>query len=143
MINNPVQDAKTFEDKVTTLIDYLVKGLMFEQAPGNDKYITEVVNSSVQTDINMLLMKYNMIPLDLSILKRFWVEVKYDKTENKFVRHYSLDLERLLKNLSNSHSAEYQYLQLGDRIINEGVMIENKRTGVGCLTVINADFVYD
>lgn len=38
---------------------------------------------------------------------------------------------------------EQQYLNLGRRIIEEGVMIANKRTGVGCLTVINADMVYD
>lgn len=38
---------------------------------------------------------------------------------------------------------EQQYLDLCQRIIDEGTMIENKRTGKGCLTVINADFEYD
>ena len=38
---------------------------------------------------------------------------------------------------------EQQYLNLCRRILDEGVMIENKRTGKGCLTVINADFEYD
>lgn len=32
-----------------------------------------------------------------------------------------------------------EYLDLCDRIINEGVLIKNERTGVNCLTVINAD----
>ncbi|MEY0231464.1 thymidylate synthase [Providencia manganoxydans] len=36
-----------------------------------------------------------------------------------------------------------QYLELCQRIINEGQWIENKRTGVRCLTVINADLEYD
>ncbi|UDG81141.1 Thymidylate synthase [Candidatus Hartigia pinicola] len=36
-----------------------------------------------------------------------------------------------------------QYLQLCKRIINDGEWDENKRTGVRCLTVINADFEYD
>jgi thymidylate synthase len=36
-----------------------------------------------------------------------------------------------------------QYLDLCQRIIDEGTMIRNKRTGKGCLTVINADFEYD
>ncbi|MFT6905831.1 MAG: thymidylate synthase [Oleiphilaceae bacterium] len=36
-----------------------------------------------------------------------------------------------------------QYLDLCERIINEGVWVDNKRTGKRCLTVINADFVYD
>lgn len=36
-----------------------------------------------------------------------------------------------------------QYLKLGERILNEGVIVENKRTGVKCLTVINADLEYD
>lgn len=38
---------------------------------------------------------------------------------------------------------EQQYLSLCQRIINEGVWVENKRTGKKCLTVINADFEYD
>jgi thymidylate synthase len=42
-----------------------------------------------------------------------------------------------------SNFLENQYLELCNRIIKEGVMIENERTGKGCLTVINADFVYD
>ncbi|MCG9711384.1 thymidylate synthase [Shewanella insulae] len=36
-----------------------------------------------------------------------------------------------------------QYLALCERIINEGVWIENERTGKRCLTVINADLEYD
>ena len=35
-----------------------------------------------------------------------------------------------------------QYLQLCNRIIDEGVWVENERTGKRCLTVINADLVY-
>jgi thymidylate synthase len=35
------------------------------------------------------------------------------------------------------------YLDLGHRIINEGVWIENKRTGVRCLTVINHTLEYN
>jgi thymidylate synthase len=36
-----------------------------------------------------------------------------------------------------------QYLELCQRIINEGVWVENERTGKRCLTVINADLEYD
>jgi thymidylate synthase len=36
-----------------------------------------------------------------------------------------------------------QYLDLCQRIIKEGVWIENKRTDKRCLTVINADLTYD
>lgn len=36
-----------------------------------------------------------------------------------------------------------QYLDLCQRIINEGKWIRNKRTGVRCLTIINADLEYD
>lgn len=36
-----------------------------------------------------------------------------------------------------------QYLELCQRIIDEGVWVENKRTGKRCLTVINADLTYD
>ncbi len=36
-----------------------------------------------------------------------------------------------------------QYLDLCQRIINEGHWIENKRTGKRCLTVINADLTYN
>ena len=38
---------------------------------------------------------------------------------------------------------EEQYLNLGKRLLEEGVWIENKRTGTRCLTLINADFEYD
>jgi thymidylate synthase len=38
---------------------------------------------------------------------------------------------------------EQQYLDLGERILEEGVWVENKRTGVRCLTIINADLEYD
>ncbi len=36
-----------------------------------------------------------------------------------------------------------QYLELCRRIVDEGVWIENERTGKRCLTVINADLSYD
>jgi len=36
-----------------------------------------------------------------------------------------------------------QYLELCNRIINEGTWIENERTGKRCLTVINADLTYN
>ncbi len=36
-----------------------------------------------------------------------------------------------------------QYLELCQRIIDEGEWVENKRTGKRCLTVINADLTYD
>ncbi|GDY27782.1 thymidylate synthase [Agarivorans sp. Toyoura001] len=36
-----------------------------------------------------------------------------------------------------------QYLDLCQRIVNEGTWIENERTGKRCLTVINADLEYD
>lgn len=38
---------------------------------------------------------------------------------------------------------EQQYLDLCQRIIDEGIWVENKRTGTRCLTVINADLQYD
>lgn len=37
----------------------------------------------------------------------------------------------------------HQYLSLCQRIIDQGVWIENQRTGKKCLTVINADLTYD
>ena len=37
----------------------------------------------------------------------------------------------------------HQYLALCQRIIDQGVWIENQRTGKKCLTVINADMQYD
>ena len=36
-----------------------------------------------------------------------------------------------------------QYLDLCQRIIDQGVWVENERTGKRCLTVINADLTYD
>ncbi|MGR5151216.1 thymidylate synthase [Photobacterium swingsii] len=36
-----------------------------------------------------------------------------------------------------------QYLDLCQRVVDEGVWVENKRTGTRCLTVINADLEYD
>lgn len=36
-----------------------------------------------------------------------------------------------------------QYLDLANRILFEGKWVENERTGIPCLTVINADFEYD
>lgn len=35
-----------------------------------------------------------------------------------------------------------QYLDLSKRIVEEGVWVENERTGKRCLTVINADLTY-
>ncbi|KGI83720.1 thymidylate synthase, partial [Exiguobacterium mexicanum] len=35
------------------------------------------------------------------------------------------------------------YLELCQRIIDKGQWVENERTGVRCLTVINADLEYD
>ena len=40
-------------------------------------------------------------------------------------------------------TAEQQYLDLGSRIVEEGVWVENKRTGVRCLTVANETLHYD
>ena len=36
-----------------------------------------------------------------------------------------------------------QYLDLCQRIVDEGIWVENERTGKRCLTVINADMVHD
>ncbi|HSG61300.1 MAG TPA: thymidylate synthase, partial [Pseudomonadales bacterium] len=36
-----------------------------------------------------------------------------------------------------------QYLALCRRIIDHGTWIENERTGIRCLTVVNADLEYD
>lgn len=36
-----------------------------------------------------------------------------------------------------------QYIDLVNRLINDGTWIENKRTGKRCLTIINADLEYD
>lgn len=36
-----------------------------------------------------------------------------------------------------------QYIELGKKIINEGVWIKNERTGKRCLTIINHDLEYD
>jgi len=36
-----------------------------------------------------------------------------------------------------------QYLDLCQRIVDDGVWVDNKRTGKRCLTVINADLTYD
>jgi len=36
-----------------------------------------------------------------------------------------------------------QYLDLSRRIVEEGIWVDNERTGKRCLTVINADLVYD
>lgn len=35
-----------------------------------------------------------------------------------------------------------QYAQLGNRILKEGIMVHNERTGKNCLTIINADLHY-
>ena len=36
-----------------------------------------------------------------------------------------------------------QYIEVGKKLITEGQWIKNERTGVNCLTLINADFTYD
>ena len=36
-----------------------------------------------------------------------------------------------------------QYRELCKRILNEGVMVHNERTGKGVLTVVNADLEYN
>lgn len=36
-----------------------------------------------------------------------------------------------------------QYLDLCQRIVDDGVWVENERTGKRCLTVISADLTYD
>ncbi len=36
-----------------------------------------------------------------------------------------------------------QYIALGKRILEEGIMVENERTGKKCLTIINHDMTYD
>jgi len=36
-----------------------------------------------------------------------------------------------------------QYLDLCNRVVNEGVWVDNARTGMRCLTIINADMEYD
>jgi len=36
-----------------------------------------------------------------------------------------------------------QYLELCRRVIEEGVWVDNQRTGKRCLTVINAELEYD
>lgn len=36
-----------------------------------------------------------------------------------------------------------QYLELAQRIVDDGVWVENERTGKRCLTVINHDLTYD
>ena len=35
------------------------------------------------------------------------------------------------------------YLELCEQIVNDGVWVENERTGKRCLTIINADLTYD
>lgn len=40
-------------------------------------------------------------------------------------------------------TAEQQYLNLCQRVLDEGVWVDNGRTGKRCLTVINADMTYD
>lgn len=42
-----------------------------------------------------------------------------------------------------SRTGENQYMDLCSRIVSEGTLIRNERTGKECLTVINADFEYD
>lgn len=36
-----------------------------------------------------------------------------------------------------------QYLDLCEKVLSEGVWVENRRTGMRCLTIINADMEYD
>ncbi len=40
-------------------------------------------------------------------------------------------------------SYEKQYLALAEKVLDEGVWVDNKRTGKRCKTIINHDFVYD
>ena len=40
-------------------------------------------------------------------------------------------------------TGEQQYLSLAQRVLDEGVWVENERTGKKCLTIINADLEYD
>ena len=40
-------------------------------------------------------------------------------------------------------SADQQYRDLSERILEEGVMVDNERTGKGCLTIIGETFKYD
>lgn len=42
-----------------------------------------------------------------------------------------------------TRTGEEQYLDLANKIIQDGIDIENKRTGKICRTIINADFEYD
>lgn len=54
-------------------------------------------------------------------------------------------LKRLKSLPDNKYRALFmkQYLDLCQRIVDEGVWVENERTGKRCLTVINADLTYD
>lgn len=45
--------------------------------------------------------------------------------------------------LSKEKKYMKQYLELCQRIVDEGIWIDNKRTGKRCLTVINADLTYN
>jgi len=45
--------------------------------------------------------------------------------------------------LSKEKKQMKQYLELCQRIVDEGIWIDNKRTGKRCLTVINADLTYN
>ena len=36
-----------------------------------------------------------------------------------------------------------QYIEVGKRILEEGVWVTNPRTGVRCLTIIDADFTFN
>jgi thymidylate synthase len=45
--------------------------------------------------------------------------------------------------MSIKNTGEQQYLDLCNRILNEGHMIDNERTGKGTLTTINANLTYD
>ncbi|RUO75819.1 thymidylate synthase [Idiomarina seosinensis] len=38
---------------------------------------------------------------------------------------------------------EHQYLELCRRIVEQGTWVNNERTGINCLTVVNADLEYD
>ena len=46
-------------------------------------------------------------------------------------------------NFSDKDNRMKQYLDLCQRIVDEGVWVDNQRTGKRCLTVINADLTYD
>jgi thymidylate synthase len=45
--------------------------------------------------------------------------------------------------MSQANTPNSQYEDLCQRLLNEGHWIENERTGIRCLTLINADLEYN